>query len=88
MSYTDLRDFNAELVAYFEDDNLDIIEVQVQKVGGGRVGEYYEGTWRYIVTNTSGGAEVARGQDFQSAVTITHQRAAEIIFKIIDNKEN
>lgn len=87
MSYTDLRDFSPEVIAYFENDDFDIIEIQVQKLGGGRVGAYYEGSWRYIVTNTNKGAEIARGQDFQSAVTITHQRAAEIIFEIIDNRE-
>lgn len=87
MSYTDLRDFNPELIAYFENDDYDVIEVQIEKLGGGRVGGYYEGTWRYIIENTNKGVEIARGQDFHSAVTITHQRAAEIIFEIVSNRE-
>jgi hypothetical protein len=87
MSYSDLRDFNPELIAYFDDGRGDWIEVSVEKLGGGRVGEYYEGSWRYVVSYAHGSREIARGQDFHSAVTITHQRAAEYIFEIISNRE-
>lgn len=87
MSYTDLRDFDPELIAYFETDDHDVIEVSIEKLGGGRVGAYYEGTWRYIIENTNRGVELARGQDFQTAVKITHQRAAEIIFEMMNNRE-
>ncbi|WP_019629665.1 hypothetical protein [Actinomadura atramentaria] len=77
MSYTDLRDFEAEAV--FEPG--DGIRIEIEKLGGGTPGEAYDGTWRYIVTNTHahGAGEVMRGQDLETGMPITHAQAAAIV---------
>lgn len=74
MSYTDLRDFAAEYT-YQADSGL---TVQVEKLGGGTVGEKYVGLWRYIVTDSKG-AELGRGQDMESGLPHGHRSAARIV---------
>jgi hypothetical protein len=69
MSYTDLRDFHAEYSI-----RIMGFTVNIEKLGGGTVGESYEGTWRYIVTDP-GGQEVARGQDLRTGTPHTHRAA-------------
>lgn len=71
MSYTDLRDFEAEYT-YVSDTGL---TVQVEKLGGGTVGREYTGTWRYVVTDASG-TELGRGQDLTTGMPHTHVWAA------------
>lgn len=73
MSYTDLRDFTCEYSGIVGD-----VTVQIEKLGGGTVGESYTGTWRYIVTRRSG-KEIQRGQDLESGTPWTHAQAARFI---------
>lgn len=75
MFYFDLRDFEPEFTL-ITDDNLTI---QIEKLGGGTVGKSYEGTWRYIVTNTDTGSEVRRGQNLVTGTPKTHEEAARIL---------
>lgn len=81
MSYTDLRDFVAEYT-YVTPDHY--FTVQVEKSGGGTVGKAYTGMWRYIVTITETGKEIARAQDFYSGTCMTHRGAAITILEIVE----
>lgn len=72
MSYTDMRDFEAE----HTHESPDGLTVKVEKLGGGTVGSAYTGTWRYIVSGADG-AEIGRGQDYTSGMPHTHVEAAE-----------
>lgn len=74
MSYTDLRDF-AEEYKTTTDSGL---TVRLEKLGGGTIGKAYVGAWRYIVTDASG-TEIGRGQDFQTGMPHTHERAARVL---------
>lgn len=74
MSYTDLRDFEAEF-EMFTDGGL---FVQVEKLGGGTVGREYSGTWRYVVSNADG-VEIARAQDCETGMPHTHAWVADMI---------
>lgn len=74
MSYTDLRDFSEEYKTTTDDG----LTVQIEKLGGGTVGNAYTGTWRYIVTNASG-VEVARGQDCETGMPHTHAQVAVFV---------
>lgn len=78
MSYTDLRDFEAEAVFTFDEAGFQT-RVKIAAMGGGTVGRAYAGTWRYIVT--CDGIEVARGQDFTTGMPKTHAEAAEMIYE-------
>jgi hypothetical protein len=84
VSYTDLRDFEAE---YTHVSDVYGVTVQVEKLGGGEVGREYAGKWRYIVTDTESGAEVTRGQDFETGMPYTHERAAEEIAELTAGEE-
>lgn len=77
MSYTDLRDFLTE-DSYALGDG---IEIEIEKLGGGRVGIAYSGTWRYVITHTHahGDGEIMRGQDLWSGAPITHAQAAALL---------
>lgn len=78
MNYTDLRDFCPEYTVDVGD-----VTIQIEKLGGGTLGEAYSGTWRYIVTDNSTGEEVARGQDMMTPMPATHARAAELIYSFL-----
>lgn len=78
MSYTDLRDFEAEYS--FPGDNG--IVVKIEKLGGGTVGKKYVGIWRYIVTCK--GQEVARGQDYSTGTAKSHVWVARDIASLYD----
>jgi hypothetical protein len=71
VSYTDLRDFANE----YTYDAPEGLIVHIEKLGGGTLGEAYEGTWRYIVTDIDG-TEVGRGQDYTTGMPHTHKQAA------------
>ncbi|MFE6739848.1 hypothetical protein [Streptomyces tubercidicus] len=53
------------------------VAVQIEKLGGGTVGESYTGTWRYIVSRA--GQEIQRGQDLECGTPWTHTEAARFI---------
>lgn len=74
MSYTDLRDFNAELALTDPETGF---TVQIEKSGGGTVGKQYTGTWRYVVTDATG-RELGRGQDLETRQPTTHTEAAHL----------
>lgn len=74
MSYTDLRDFESE----FETCTTGGLFIQVEKLGGGTVDKAYDGTWRYIVSNKDG-QEIARAQDFETGMPMTHADVASAI---------
>lgn len=78
MSYTDLRDFNAEYT-YRDADTGNV--VKVEKLGGGTFGHAYTGTWRYTVRNFAG-AEMGRGQDFHTGTPKTHAEVARELAEI------
>lgn len=73
MSYTDLRDFEAEYT-WVSDSGA---TVQIEKLGGGAVGREYSGTWRYIVTGPDG-AEWGRGQDLTTGMPRGHHFVAKM----------
>ena len=81
MSYTDLRDFEAE---YTHVDDYGRT-YKIEKLGGGTVGESYAGTWRYIVTGEDG-SELARGQDFETGMPHTHEEAARELATFFDTE--
>lgn len=74
MSHTDLRDFSPE----YETSTDSGLFIQVEKLGGGTVGERYTGTWRYVVSNADG-EEIASGQDFITALSHSHRWVARAI---------
>jgi hypothetical protein len=74
MSYTDLRDFEPEYTTTTDNG----LTVQIEKLGGGTVGNAYAGLWRYIVT-TASGTFVARGQDVATGMPHTHAEVAEMV---------
>ncbi len=82
MSYTDLRDFSAEHTQTMDNE----LTVQIEKMGGGTLGEAYAGTWRYIVTNAAG-IEVARGQDFTTGMPHTHAEVAVLVAEYFDGTD-
>jgi hypothetical protein len=73
MSYTDLRDFEAEFTTEIDD-----LTIRIEKLGGGTVGNAYTGTWRYVVT-TRDGIEVARGQNLETGMPHTHAEVADMV---------
>lgn len=83
MSYTDLRDFDAEATFTFEADGVEVT-VEIAKLGGGTVGRQYTGRWRYIMS--VGGTEAARGQDFDTSTFESHKSAARILFRMLSNE--
>lgn len=74
MSYTDLRDFSCEYTGIVGD-----VTVQIEKLGGGTLGETYSGTWRYIVTRSETGEEIRRAQDCETGMPHTHAWVARFI---------
>ena len=72
MSYTDLRDFHAE----FETTEHGA-KIEIEKLGGGTIGQTYVGTWRWRATFPGG--RVIQGQDLVTGMPKTHQQAAEIL---------
>lgn len=79
MSYTDLRDFEAEYTVDVPpvrsgDDRALVIEIE--KSGGG-VGRAYSGRWRYIVTYAD--HVIAKGQDLTSGTLHTHAEMARVL---------
>lgn len=85
MSYTDLRDFEPEVTfdvpALYEADHA--LTIQIEKSGGGTVGEEYAGNWRAIVT--LGGTELYRGQDLDTGTPHTHEQAARVVADYVAN---
>src|SRR5512140_607192 len=83
MSYTDLRDFTPEFIA----DTSDGTRLELEKLGGGTVGEAYDGTWRYVVTFPAAYGRESRqerGQDLETPLPKTHEEAAEILCDFLD----
>lgn len=78
MSYTDLRDFDAELDYWYENYG----RIQVEKLGGGSIGKAYEGIWRYKAFDTKGEL-ITLGQDFETGTPKTHEQVASILFEMI-----
>lgn len=74
MSYTDLRDFSAELT--YTDSQYGVT-IQVEKLGGGTLGKKYDGIWRYIATHTNTDEEITRGQDYETGTPKEHDEVAE-----------
>jgi hypothetical protein len=99
VSYTDLRDFNEEAAFRFGNETARYV-VAVEKLGGGTLGKEYGGTWRYIVTKVAEwdteqdqyrpieGVEIARGQDFESPMPMSHRRAALVIWEMVILEED
>jgi hypothetical protein len=73
MSYTDLRDFDPEAMYEFPDG----AKVEIEKLGGGTVGESYTGTWRYRHTDSDGVVE--QGQDLEVGSPHTHAQVAKVV---------
>ncbi len=92
MSYSDLRDFSHEAAYRFGNENGRYV-VEIEKLGGGVVGRDYDGKWRYIVRHVAdwNGSEyvpvepheIARGQDFESPMPLSHRRAALVIWEMV-----
>jgi hypothetical protein len=81
MSYTDLRDFEIEY-SYVA---LDGRTIQLEKLGGGTIGQAYTGTWRYILLDAEG-VEVTRGQDYETHIPHTHEEAAKDLADFFDQE--
>lgn len=90
MSYTDLRDFNCEYREVFEGEHNgrpEAFVVEIEKMGGGTVGEKYAGEyWRYVA-RFSDGVKIAQGQDLLMGSPATHQDAAQAVFDMCCNTE-
>lgn len=80
MSYTDLRDFNAEYTVVVPTMTTDVepaLIIEIEKLGGGTVGELYTGTWRYRAYY--GGHLFAQGQDLETGTAYCHDGAAQVL---------
>lgn len=79
MSYTDLRDFEADAVFTVSKLNAGDPEltIAIEKLGGGTVGDAYEGIWRYVVTFA--GEVIRYGQDLHTGYPTTHEGAAVLL---------
>lgn len=78
MSYTDLRDFHAELTAFGPDGTT----IEIEKCGGGTLGRSYTGAWRYHVILSDG--SVVKGQDLETRCPTTHTEAGRIVCDFLD----
>jgi hypothetical protein len=80
MSHTDLT---PEFIA----ESRDGIRLEIEKMGGGTLGQAYQGTWCYRVTwPASGGREgnVIEGQDLDTPMPATHENAASVLCGFLD----
>lgn len=80
MSYTDLRDFNAEYTVVVPTMTTDVepaLIIEIEKLGGGTVGQRYTGRWRYRAYY--GGHLFAQGQDLETGSYLSHRRAARVL---------
>lgn len=80
MSYRDIRDFEPEytvtMPGKFESEPDVLIEIE--KLGGGTIGKYYTGIWRYRVSTPSGLLEY--GQDLDTGpIPHSHEMAASAL---------
>lgn len=76
MSYTDLRDFEAEyrlVVSDFETNSM-VYCIELEKLGGGRYGVPYRGNWRAIITRN--GEPFFKSQDYITNIPTTHRDTA------------
>lgn len=73
MYYTDMRDFEPEYTT-----EIDGLTVEISKVGGGTVGEQYEGRWIYHVTR--GDKIIMFGNDLYTGTPKTHAQAAQLVY--------
>lgn len=78
MSDSDLEDFEPEASFSFYAEG---IYVELEKAGGGTIGNAYTGAWRYKVyridkKNGNNKTEIERGQDLVTHIPKTHQSAA------------
>lgn len=78
MSYSDLRDFDAELVTYFDEFDVTVL---IEKAGGGTVGNSYAGKWSYQVNR--GTLELASGNDLETGTPHTHAQAARLVLEFL-----
>lgn len=86
MSYTDLRDFECEYRKVFTGESQgehEAFVVEIEKLGGGTVGNTYtRERWRYTA-RFSGGKEIMRGQDLYIADSASHEDAANAVFSMV-----
>ncbi len=80
MSYTDLRDFECEYVLTQGD-----LMIEIEKLGGGTVGQAYTGQWRYVVKVA--GREAARAQDVNTGMPHTHADVAALVANVFDGTD-
>jgi hypothetical protein len=78
MSYTDLRDFEAEYVKCGQ-----YLNVEIEKLGGGTLGKAYEGHWRYRVTEIETGDVLYQGQDLHTGTPKTHAEAVRLLMDFL-----
>lgn len=72
------EDFDSEYAA-----TRDGVRVEVEKIGGGTVGQKYAGTWRYVARYADGEL-IACGNDFYCPTPITHHGAVARILDHLD----
>lgn len=83
MSYTDFRDFEPELTIEFHEDE---IKVAVEKLGGGLIGNKYEGQWRIVAYHQ--GREVLNTQDYYTGTPWTHIKVARDVYvRLLESEE-
>lgn len=73
------EDFDPEYAA-----TRDGVRVEVEKVGGGTVGEAYEGYWRYAA-HAEDGELLGCGNDFHTGTPVTHHIAARWILEFLES---
>lgn len=91
MSYLDLRDFNPEFIWQFDLDDGREVWVEIEKLGGGVVGQTYQGTWRYMVwldPKRADGTLLIYGQDCESGSEINHLEAAQMAVDWINDHQD
>lgn len=79
MSYSDLRDFDAEYIVRLADGETGYeYWVEIEKLGGGTIGEMYVGIWRYMIFHSVSDPDslIVKGQDLHSGTPINHLEAA------------
>jgi hypothetical protein len=83
MTYTDLRDFEPEIVFEipgFEGDDAPL-SIAIAKAGGGTLGRAYDGLWQAVATYD--GRELYRGGDLNIARPHTHRQAAAVLAQFL-----
>ncbi|MGY0232767.1 hypothetical protein [Longispora urticae] len=87
--YTDLRDFEPDFVFQYDSRVYGEVWIEVEKVGGGYVGDEYPGLWGYrIWDNPAGeGEPLTQGRDLEAGSPINHMAAGKTALNMFEEGE-